>query len=155
MWLFPFFMVLTGGQAVTLDYLYDVFFKWVHIMICTNIFHVAFFINRGHHMPDTIHQGDQIKSFDFGEYQISATCDRIGLDRNYFTILAYYGEQVLHQLFPSIDAAILPQLKDTLIATCKEFDIEVKRCSIVQSVVGQYRQLLRTEVKTDERVKNE
>lgn len=150
MYFVPIVMIVSGAQSITLDYVYDVFFKWVHVMIATNVFYVSFFINRGHHMPNCIHQGDQIFSYDFGEYQISATCDRIGANRNVFTTLAYYGEQILHQLFPSIDAALLPQLKETLMSTCKEFDVEVKKCTIFESVVGQYRQLLRTEVNIDD-----
>ncbi|KAG5684986.1 hypothetical protein PVAND_014189 [Polypedilum vanderplanki] len=155
MWIVPFIMIITGGQAVTQVYFYNIFFKWVHVMICTNIFYVNFFMNRGHHMPDLIHQGDHIKSFDFGEYQISTTSDRIGLNRNIFTNLSYYGEQILHHLFPSIDAALLPQLKSTLIDTCKEFNIELKECSIFQSVIGQYKQMFRTEVKTNGHKKRE
>jgi hypothetical protein len=155
MWIVPFVMVITGGQQVTQVYLYNVFFKWVHTMIATNVFYVCFFINRGHHLPELIHQGDQIKSFDFGVYQISTVADRRGLNRNVFTTLAYYGEQTLHQLFPSIDAALLPQLKDILIKTCKEFNVQLNECSILESVVGQYQQLLRSEVKTNEHDKRE
>lgn len=143
----PITMILFGGQyEITQDYLYEVFFKWVHIMICCNVLYVAFFINRGHHTPNSIHQGDEIQSFDFGEYQISTICDRLAVNENLFLILVYQGEHILHQLFPSIDASLLPQLKSTLIDTCKEFDIKLKTCTIVEGFIGQWKQLYRTEL---------
>jgi fatty acid desaturase len=146
MFVVPIVMFLTSGHAVTMDYAYELFFKWVHIMIATNVLYVAFFINRGHHMPQATQQGDEIKSFDFGEYQISTTVDRTATNKSVFKILVYHGEQVLHQLFPSIDAAYLPHLKETLIETCKEFDIEIKKCTIFEGIVGQCKQLYRTEL---------
>lgn len=97
-------------------------------------------------MPNLIHQGDEIFTYDFGEYQLNTVVDRPMANFNIFTILTLYGEQVLHQLFPSIDAALLPQLKSTLIETCKEFDVEMKKSSLIGSVFGQYKQAFRSEL---------
>ncbi|KAL7029783.1 hypothetical protein ACKWTF_006363 [Chironomus riparius] len=143
MFITPALIYTTGTQSSDIV---EVIFKWLHIIIAASVFHVIGLINRGHHTTTTIHQGDEIFTYDFGEYQMNAVCDRSGANMNIFTILTLYGEQVLHQLFPSIDAAVLPQLKETLIATCKQFDIEMKKCSLIGSVVGQYKQMYRDEL---------
>lgn len=146
MYLVPCIMILFGGKAIALDYLYDVFFRWVHIMIFTNFLYVIIFINRGHHAPHLIHQGDEIQSYDFGEYQISAASNRGGVNLNTFTILSYYGENVLHQLFPTIDHAILPHLREIFIKTCKEFDLKVNESSFFKTIIDQWKQLYRSDV---------
>lgn len=155
MYAVPMVMIIFGGQSPSLDYLYDVFFRWVHIMIFTNFLYVIFNINRGHHAPHLTHQGDEIASYDFGAYQVSTISDRMGANLNNFTVLAYHGEQVLHQLFPTIDHAILPHLKSTLIKTCKEFDVKLNECTIIGGLIGQWRQLYRTEMKILNNNKNE
>jgi hypothetical protein len=103
-------------------------------------------MSRGNHAPHLVHQGDEIRSFDFGEYQISTVADRKGANCNIFTSLAFDGEQVLHQLFPSLDKAILPQLKPILTQTCKEFGVKLNECSMLESIVNQYKQYYRTEI---------
>lgn len=128
-------------KPLTEDYVYEILYKWIHIIAAAGFFHVIGFINRGQHTTNAIHQGDEIFTYDFGEYQVNAVCDRPAANRNIFTLLLLYGEQVLHQLFPSIDAAILPQLKSVLIDTCKEFDVEIKKCTLLEGVVGQYKRL--------------
>lgn len=48
-------------------------------------------------------------------------------------------------MFPSLDHGLLPQLKDTLIETCKDFDVEMRQTNFYQALVGQFQQLGRTE----------
>lgn len=103
-------------------------------------------MSRGNHAPHLVHQGDEIKSFDFGEYQISTVSDRKEANLNIFMNLAYDGEQTLHQLFPSLDHAILPQLKPLLIETCREFGVKYNECSMFESLVNQYKQYYRSEI---------
>lgn len=146
MLIIPSVMIIFGGQSLSFEYLHDVFFRWVHIILAANFLYVINFMSRGNHAPYLVHQGDEIRSFDFGEYQISTVTDRKGANCNIFTSLAYDGEQILHQLFPSLDHAILPQLKPILIETCREFDVKLNECSMMMSVVNQYRQYHRTEL---------
>lgn len=48
-------------------------------------------------------------------------------------------------MFPSLDHGLLPQLKDTLIETCKDFEVEIRQQNFYQALVGQFQQLGRTE----------
>lgn len=142
----PGIMIIFGNKAITKDYLYDVFFRWVNIMIFTNFFYDIVHINRGHHAPHLVHQGDEILSYDFGEFQLSTVSDRKGANLNRFTRLTYHGEQVLHHLFPTIDNAILPHLKEVLINTCKDFNVKLNEFSIIDGVIGQWKQVYRTDL---------
>ena len=49
-------------------------------------------------------------------------------------------------MFPSLDHGLLPQLKDTLIETCKDFDVEMRKQNFYEALVGQFQQLGRTEI---------
>lgn len=142
----PLVMIIFGGQPLSFEYLHDVFFRWVHIILVANFLYIINFMSRGNHAPHLIHQGDEIKSFDFGEYQISTVSDRKGANCNLFTSLAYDGEQTLHQLFPSLDHAILPYMKPILIETCREFGVKINEFSILESIINQYKQYYRTEI---------
>lgn len=142
----PSVMIIFGGHSLSFEYLHDVFFRWVHIMLAANFLYVIHYMSRGNHAPHLVHQGDEIKSFDFGDYQISTVADRKGANWNIFTSLAYDGEQILHQLFPSLDHAILPQLKPILLETCEEFGVKLNECTMLESVINQWGQLYRTEV---------
>lgn len=146
MFIVPAILFASNPQSFTGDYFWEVIYKWLHIIIAASVMHVIGFINRGHHMPNVIHQGDEIFTYDFGEYQLNTLVDRPAANFNTFTILTLYGEQALHQLFPSIDAAVLPQLKSTLLETCKEFDVDMKESSLIGSVIGQYKQMYRSEL---------
>lgn len=115
-------------------------------MIPAGFFYSIFFFNRGHHGPNIIHQNDEIKSLDFGEYQLSTTVDRVEANFNTITSLTCFGEQVLHHLFPTLDNAILPHLKETLVQTCKEFDIDKPGdVTVLNDIWGQLKQLYRSE----------
>lgn len=142
----PAAMILFGRETVTLSLLGEMYVRWGYIVWPGQFLFGCVFFNRGHHGTDLVHQNDEVKSFDFGEFQISTTRDRTGANLNTFTSLAYFGDQVLHHLFPTVDAAILPQLKETLAKTCKEFDVELHdEKSILGATADQFRQLYRTE----------
>lgn len=143
----PLSMIIFGKEAITWSLIVGVYVRWTQIVFAANFFFGCFYYNRGHHGSDQIHQGDEIKSLDFGEFQLAATVDRREANFNTFTILAYSGEQVLHHLFPSLDSAILPQLKETLQKTCKEFDIDLKpETTMLKEAFGQIKQLYRSEI---------
>jgi fatty acid desaturase len=58
--------------------------------------------------------------------------------------LTSFGNHILHHLFPTLDHALLPQLEETLIETCKEFEVEIRKMPIWNILVGQFQQLART-----------
>lgn len=134
------------GDDFSWNSLKKVYIIWVYIVIPSEILFVAIFWNRGHHGCNLIHQNDEIRSLDFGEYQLSTVIDRVEANRNTFTSLAYFGDQVLHHLFPTLDHAILPQLRNTLKQTCEEFDIKLKpETTMIKATIGQFTELFRTE----------
>lgn len=142
----PIAMITFGPEPVTYVYMGVVYINWALIVVTSNFLYAIVHFNRGHHGTDLIHQNDEIKSFDFGEYQLSATKDRKEANFNLFTSLAYQGDQVLHHLFPTLDAAVLPELRDTLVRTCKEFDVDLhKETSMLKATFEQFRQLFRSE----------
>lgn len=143
----PIAMIVFGKQTVTFAYLGEVYTKWGYLSITGEFLFGSVFFNRGHHGTDQTHQNDDIKSLDFGEFQLSTTVDRVEANRNAFTSLAYFGDQVLHHLFPSIDHSLLPQLKETLVKTCKEFDIDLHPpTTMLKATFGQFKQLYRSEI---------
>lgn len=143
----PTAMLLFGKEQLSWSYLGEVYMNWNILVILSEIFYGVVFFNRGHHGTNLIHQNDEIKSFDFGEFQLSTTADRVEANRNIFTSMAYYGEQVLHHLFPTLDHSILPQLKGTLLKTCKEFDVDLQsETTMLEATLGQMKQLFRSEI---------
>lgn len=143
----PTAMFLFGKNAITLSSLSELYMNWSYIVLVAQFLYVIIFFNRGHHGTELIHQNDEIKSFDWGEFQLSTTLDRTEANYNIFTSLAYFGEQRLHHLFPTIDAAILPQLKQTLLKTCKEFDVDLRsEKSMLSATIDQFKQLYRSEI---------
>jgi hypothetical protein len=142
----PLIMIVTGGQSITQEYLIEVYMHWTFIIVTTSTFYTFNFVMRGQHTPNLVHQGDEIQSFDFGEFQVSTQNDRDAVNSNLFLSLAYNGEQVLHYLFPTIDHALLPQLKGTLVETCKQFGMQINRCSMWGSVIGHVKQIYRADI---------
>lgn len=140
----PITMFVFAKEPMNLESLKVAYFSWTYIVMASNFFYCIFFLNRGFHAPHLIHQGDEIKSMDFGEYQLSTISDRPFANQNIFTIMTYSGEQQLHHLFPTLDHALLPQLKGTFIKTCKEFDINLNESSMLRAFADQFKQLYRS-----------
>lgn len=65
-----------------------------------------------------------------------------------FTCKIYLPFHCFHQQFPTLDHAILPQLHDTLIETCKEFQTELREFNWWPLITGQFQQLRRSDTKT-------
>lgn len=140
-------MFLFGSHPLTLSGTAVVYGTWGFVVIPGEFLFTAVFINRGHHGNRRAHQNDEVKSFDFGEFQMNATADRKEANLNNFTVVAYFGEQVLHHLFPTLDHSLLPQLKETLLKTCKEFDLKPPaETTMITAIVEQFKQLYRSEI---------
>lgn len=82
---------------------------------------------------------------DWGILTMDTVMDRDDIKGNTLLTLSHFGDHCLHHLFPTIDHALLPELYETLILTCKEFEIEVRDSRWWNLIVGQFEQLIRTE----------
>jgi fatty acid desaturase len=144
--LVPFFlpavMIVLGNCNI-----FEVFKMWTFMILTSSLIHGFVGLNAGHHEENIFHDGDDLKSVDFGVYQLSATAERLEIKNSPFLTLIGYGNHVLHHLFPSLDHAILPQLNEILLHTCLEFECDLKEYPWWKLVIGQFNQLSRTEPK--------
>ncbi|CRK93345.1 CLUMA_CG006886, isoform A [Clunio marinus] len=124
--------------------------KYWAVIVATCSFLVGLVgLNAGHHHGDVTHEGDELdKSMDFGIYQLNCVIDRRDVKQSQFWTLVTFGHHTLHHMFPTLDHGVLPQLHDTFIDTCKEFQLELREYSWWPLIVGQFEQLQRTEPRT-------
>lgn len=115
-------------------------------MIVGSFVYSVIAVNAGHHGFEIVHEGDEFKSLDYGIYQLGATIDRIETNDHLAISLATFGNHTLHHLFPSLDHALLPQLRGVLLETCQEFEWELKKWTIFRALVEQFKQLGRINV---------
>jgi len=118
---------------------------WLFIIAVSSFIYRNIAINTGHHSPEIIHEGDAIRSMDFGMFQMGATVDRIEGSKTQFLILTMFGEHTLHHLFPTLDHGLLPLLHEVFLQTCNEFDVEMRSFHWHHLFVGQYKQLARVQ----------
>lgn len=100
----------------------------------------------GHHDPQMVHEGDDVQNFDFALYQMRIVYERNHAKSNIFVSLTTFGDHLMHHIFPTLDHALLPQMSEALLETCKEFNIEIRNCSMLGGFLGQIKQLKRTRV---------
>lgn len=143
--LVPLSMFLFGNSSFQLRNLTTIFVLWSCMLIVGSFLYSLMALSAGHHNPTNVHEGDEFKSLDYGLYQLRCTVDRIEAKANLFMTLTHFGDHMLHHLFPSLDHSLLPQLRDTLLETCKDFEEELKECSMLDGLIGQLQQLGRTE----------
>lgn len=150
MLLLPTMMILlSGNSAISL-----VIITWNIIMIIGSFTYSLMAVNAGHHGAEIVHEGDEFQSLDYGIYQMGATIDRIEANLNLPMTLATFGNHTLHHLFPSLDHALLPQLREVLIQTCEEFEWELRKYSMLHAAIEQFKQLGRCKIVTLEMRKN-
>lgn len=142
----PLAMFLLGNHFYTWMTAIKVFFMWGFLVGAGSFIYNFMGINAGHHGPTIVHEGDEFETLDFGMFQLAATVDRKESNSNLMMSLISFGHHSFHHLFPSLDHSLLPQLKETFLETCKEFDVEFQKFTFLQAVVAQYLQLGRTEV---------
>lgn len=140
----PVVMFLFGGTTLSFGSFKMILYIWASIGVIGSFLYGLFAFNNGHHGPKNIHEGDEIENLDFGVYQIRTITDRKEFQGNVFTVLAYFGDHVLHHLFPTLDHSVLPQLQEIFMKTCEEFKIEFEETSIIQALKNQLEQLSRT-----------
>jgi fatty acid desaturase len=118
---------------------------WLSVVAGASVIFAITALNVGHHGTTIFHDGDQLKSLDFGFYQLAAVIDRKESKKSHFLVLTSFGNHALHHLFPTLDHALLPQLEKTLIETCIEFELDLREMNVWELIVGQFQQLARTE----------
>jgi fatty acid desaturase len=78
---------------------------------------------------------------------VNAVMDRVDINRTLFTILTNFGEHGLHHMFPTLDHALLPSLRDVFFETCEEFKTELRMTNQMDMIIGHFRQIARTEMR--------
>ncbi|XP_004524830.1 cytochrome b5-related protein [Ceratitis capitata] len=137
----PLFMLLVG-QVSTLT----VIRQWVVIVGLASFIFGVIGLNAGHHDPKIFHDGDAHREDrDWGLYQLDTIIDRSDIKGSQFLVLTHFGDHFLHHLFPTLDHGILPQLYPVLYETLEEFQAQLRGCNHLQHIIGQNKQLLRTE----------
>jgi len=135
----PTLMLIAGSSNY-----WTVFKIWFFIQMMGSFFYGMSGLNAGHHHVQVFHDGDELKSLDFGIYQMAATCSRAGEKDSHFLALATFGHHVNHHLFPTLDHGVLTQLDDILLDTCREFEADFKEFPWYEIFLSQYLQLART-----------
>lgn len=114
---------------------------WLFIIFLCSLMYGFLSVNAGHHHTQVFHEGDDLKSLDYGIYQLSATIDRNDVKSSLFLTLTHFGHHTLHHFFPTLDHAVLPQLEETFLSTCLEFEVELREYPWWKLIVGQFQQL--------------
>jgi fatty acid desaturase len=147
--LFPFAlpaaMFLLGNPNILI-----VLKMWLFVIFSASFFFGFVGNNAGHHHNNIFHDGDALKSMDFGIYQLAATIDRNDVKDSLFLTLTSFGHHILHHFFPTLDHAILPQLQETFIRTCQEFEGDFRELPWWDLIEGQFKQLTRIAPNCDE-----
>lgn len=118
---------------------------WIFIVMLASVAYGFVGLSAGHHHTLVFHDGDTMKSMDFGVYQLAATIDRNDVKDSLFLTLTSFGHHILHHFFPTLDHAVLPQLQEIFVNTCKEFEADFRELPWWELIAGQFKQLTRTE----------
>lgn len=141
-------IILSGNPLFCAKSLSSVITTWSIVLIIGSFTFSLMAVNAGHHGYEIIHEGDEFHSLDYGIYQMCATIDRLEANLNLATTLTAFGNHTLHHLFPSLDHALLPQLREILLQTCEEFEWKLKKYSMLHAAIEQFKQLGRTKIVT-------
>lgn len=138
-------MFFLGNREINWANFKTIFMFWNMLIVGASFFYSLVAFNVGHHGPKNVHEGDEIKSYDYGIYQLAATIERTEARSNLFITLTHFGDHILHHMFPSLDHSLLPQLNDIFIETCLEFKEELRECSLLEALLWQFEQLGRSD----------
>lgn len=138
-------MFLFGNPELSIFNVLLILILWNVIIITGSFTYSVVAVNAGHHGVEIVHEGDEFRSLDYGIYQLGTTIDRIESGKNLFIGMTHFGDHVIHHMFPSLDQSELPSLRETFINTCHEFDWELRRYTLWEAVIEQFKQLGRTE----------
>jgi fatty acid desaturase len=142
----PIAMFFFGGHPYTIVTALKALFIWVVIIFFNGIFYNLNALSTGHHGTKIVHEGDEFKSLDFGLYQLVTTIDRVEANSNLFMTMTFFGNHIMHHLFPTIDHTLLSELYEELLETCEEFELQIEKITMIQGIVGNFKQFGRTEI---------
>lgn len=121
---------------------------WFWILTSGSAFFGFITVNAAHHPLGAFHEGDPMREdLDFGKFQLDSVVERDSLKKSLILVLTHFGDHGMHHLFPTLDHAILPQLNDIFVKTCKEFDLVPERNDWGELIKEQHLQLARTKPK--------
>lgn len=83
---------------------------------------------------------------DWGIYNLDTVIEREDIRGSHLLVLANFGNHALHHMFPTLDHGILPELYDVFEETLIEFQAELQQKKWWQCIIGQFKQLARTEI---------
>jgi fatty acid desaturase len=135
----PSLMWLLGSPSLSLTSLLSVILHWHLILVICSYIYCVIAINSGHYGVVLEHSLKENEGLDFGIYQMSATVDKIEGDESLAFNLTHFGDHVMHHMFPSVDQAFLPQLRDLFIETCNEFDKELKKYEMLHQAILRFK----------------
>jgi fatty acid desaturase len=122
----PTLMFAFGDSTLTFANILSIIVVWNMILYFSSLFYIKVMNESNHHRFPKFPEGHEINNMDFGVYQISTATNVASSDKNIVTAVAYYGYHIIHHMFPSLDLALLPQLKNIFIETCNEFNLSGK-----------------------------
>ncbi|CAH1109798.1 unnamed protein product [Psylliodes chrysocephalus] len=137
----PIFMYIFGGQSFS-----SCLVMW-NFVIFVGSFYLGYVgLNAGHHHPEVFHDGDTPRSdnFDWGIGQLDALLDRNEITGSHFLVLTNFGDHALHHFFPTLDHGTLEHLYPVFKKVCKQFDVDLRTVSLLETTKGSFQQLIRT-----------
>lgn len=120
--------------------------QWISMTTIASFAFSVIGLNAAHHDPEIYHEGDKNRDDrDWGLFQVDTIIDRGDLKWSHFLVLTHFGDHVLHHLFPTLDHGLLPALYPILYETLDQFKCELREINHIEHIIGQHKQLLRTE----------
>lgn len=121
------------------DSIANTFITWGLILLINGVSNFIISGASGHQTSLALHQGEEIKDFDFGLFQLASTVDRFESNSSKFFVLTTFGEHILHHLFPTLDHAVLPLLKGELLEACEIFGANLKIITVTEALTEHYK----------------
>uniref|UniRef100_A0A1B0CJ83 Putative delta 6-fatty acid desaturase/delta-8 sphingolipid desaturase n=1 Tax=Lutzomyia longipalpis TaxID=7200 RepID=A0A1B0CJ83_LUTLO len=140
----PLVMYLATGESIT-----SVINTWLYIVFAGSFIFSLIGFNASHHHSGVVHEGDAIRqNSDWAIYQMDTAMDREDINRSHFFTLTFFGQHILHHIFPTLDHGVLAQLQPEFVQTLKEFEYDFRECSWFEHIIEQHKQLARIEPRT-------
>ncbi|XP_055691864.1 cytochrome b5-related protein-like [Lutzomyia longipalpis] len=140
----PLVMYLATGESIT-----SVINTWLYIVFAGSFIFSLIGFNASHHHSGVVHEGDAIRqNSDWAIYQMDTAMDREDINRSHFFTLTFFGQHILHHIFPTLDHGVLAQFQPEFVQTLKEFEYDFRECSWFEHIIEQHKQLARIEPRT-------
>ncbi|XP_068631090.1 cytochrome b5-related protein-like [Battus philenor] len=132
--LIPVWMWVISGSTF-----YDVLIMWVWIICTASFIFMHIGSNAAHHHPDCFRDGDEIDEItrDWGLHEVEAVMDRRDINKNFFTVMTFFGHHTLHHLFPTLDHAVLEYMYPVFLEHCEKYRAKFRVTTQFDMVVNQ------------------